>query len=952
MKKKLVSLLSLILAVVMVMPVSVFADGEETEAPQPLAIVVADNASFNTSKNTFYFDEEKTTLQLNATGGAGNYIWTLGTTASADIASISQSGVVTPKAAGKATFEVDSNGAKKSITITFAARECKRIIVESDPTVMDYYTGDTFSTAGMIVKAVYNLDADTKTLSASDYTVSPADGTPLNTTHSGKTASITYKTFTTTTSKNITVAERLTESIRVIDPPTTFEVGDVISGLTVEVTYNNGTKQNITSGFTVSPSGELTASDTSYTVTYQGKSFTVNPITVKPEETEPEETDPPATQQPTTLVPYVVVYRAADKMTYEVGETFNPAGMIIKLYDYERAGEITSYTYTANTTLSGLTAFTTAGTKTVRISHKFTVNGKNVTIPFDVTDITVTAKQTDSRKLNAVTSAELEESVYSVGDEITKEDIKELKVKLYKETGTSKTATETETLTYEELADFDFFTDIEIEVLDKDGKQKSSSTSRDTIRESDVVEDSDGDKYVNVRISYPYYSDRDDSKASTKEYNFKVEVGTANVSYIYDDTLIAEYEELEDALEFCNDDDDEEVWGNFDLSKYILLKLGKDFKIDSSFDDFSPEHNIVIDLAGNDLTFYSDTIVIDEADKDYTVTIKNSSDTDAKFTYHDKDVTITLKKGESIKFEYDKPLPGFYTVEVSVGENGKVTASPALTDKKVVVGKGTDVTFTITPDKGYEINTVKAASKSVVSDTANYSVNSNTGVATYKLKNVSKDTKLEVTFKESKSDWKNPYSDVYERDEYYSAVEFVTENGLFQGNGGKFSPNNTMTRAMFVTVLGRLSGLTDATAKARYGTKSDFTDVSYSDASIAYAVPYIKWATENGLIEGYGDGRFGPQDYITHQQMYVLMYRYAVFVENLAPDIAGTTLTMFDRSSVADWAADAVKYAQKNDFLIYTTGSRIDPTGDAKRSELAQLLEVFCKNVMGWADKK
>ena len=159
----------------------------------------------------------------------------------------------------------------------------------------------------------------------------------------------------------------------------------------------------------------------------------------------------------------------------------------------------------------------------------------------------------------------------------------------------------------------------------------------------------------------------------------------------------------------------------------------------------------------------------------------------------------------------------------------------------------------------------------------------------------------------------------------------------------------TMTRAMFVTVLGRLAGIDADEAASRYGTTSTFTDVSSSDASISYAVPYIKWASDNGLIEGYGNGKFGPKDNITHAQMYVLMQRYAAFIERQNTNVSIITIPANDVKDIPEWANDAVKYAAKNDFLI-TSSNRLTPNGNAKRSELAMLLEKFCVNVMGWED--
>ena len=73
-----------------------------------------------------------------------------------------------------------------------------------------------------------------------------------------------------------------------------------------------------------------------------------------------------------------------------------------------------------------------------------------------------------------------------------------------------------------------------------------------------------------------------------------------------------------------------------------------------------------------------------------------------------------------------------------------------------------------------------------------------------------------------------------------------------------------MTRSMFVTVLCRLTG-----AELDYDGTSEFTDVP----SDAWYAPYVAWATKNGIVTGYGDGRFGPEEPVSREQMCVLIQR-------------------------------------------------------------------------------
>lgn len=955
MKKKLLSLLSLVLAVVMMLPVAVFADGEGTTAPAPVAETEAQADTI-----TLYYNStlpEKKSQKITCEGATS---WSV--PVGSDFVSVDNNGTVTALKEGTAKVSANDNAGKQVglYTINVLSRALEKIEIDTSSSTAEYIAGTTIKQSDLKVTATYN-DGYTDT-NFTAYSITPSGALK----ESDISVTVTA-TDDTAKKSSMTIAvreinmEQMVTGISISSPKANaeFEVGGVISKSDIEVTIsyvgNTTNKTTLASNsdikcdlefnkdgkYTFSKDDKTVGTKT-ITVSYADYSASVTVKVIDSKSTESGGTSSNATYK-------AVVNGELRTKTYKVGDKLSFDGITVDLKKTADGKTETIDTLTA-ADLNGSFDYTfQASDKGSNKSINVKINYGGHVYTITLTGLTIT-DNADSRKLKEITSVELKEDEYPVGYSFSKDDIEELKVKLYKE---SSSKLETLTLDSDELSDYEFFSDVSLEVLTDKGKQKSASYYRDTIQDDDLIEDEDGDKSVYMRLNYKYYSSASASSAKAGVLNFTVEVGEPDISYIYDGDLIAVYDDLEKALDYCNDDDSD--WENFELDdvddrKHITLRLGKNYKLSSSFDDFSPEHNIVIDLNGNDLTIYSDTFVIDKDDKKYTITVTNSSKSESKFTYSDKDVTLIFAEDDKIVFEYDKSLPGFYTVEVSVGSHGKVTTSPSLSSNKVEVGMGSDVKFTITPEKGYEIDTVKVAGKSVVSDKDNYSVNS-TGVATYTLKKINKDTKVEVTFKETKSTWENPFSDVRSSASYYSAVEFVCTHELFQGTSKTtFAPNSTMTRAMFVTVLGRLSGLDDATAKAKYGTKSEFTDVSTSNARITYAVPYISWATENGLIEGYGDGTFGPENPITHQQMYVLMYRYAMFVENLRPTSANVSLSMSDRSSVADWASDAVKYAQSKDFLVYTSGKYIDPTGNALRNELAQLLEKFCGTVLNWAD--
>ena len=104
------------------------------------------------------------------------------------------------------------------------------------------------------------------------------------------------------------------------------------------------------------------------------------------------------------------------------------------------------------------------------------------------------------------------------------------------------------------------------------------------------------------------------------------------------------------------------------------------------------------------------------------------------------------------------------------------------------------------------------------------------------------------------------FSDVSKDSWYYDSVKYVKENGIFSGvSANQFDPKGELTRAMFVTVLGRMAGV-DASS---YQAQSEFSDV----AKDAYYAPYVAWAKKHGITGGTGAGKFDPDRAVTRQEM-------------------------------------------------------------------------------------
>jgi len=174
---------------------------------------------------------------------------------------------------------------------------------------------------------------------------------------------------------------------------------------------------------------------------------------------------------------------------------------------------------------------------------------------------------------------------------------------------------------------------------------------------------------------------------------------------------------------------------------------------------------------------------------------------------------------------------------------------------------------------------------------------------------------------------------------YHESVDYVVENGLMRGyNEDHFAPNASTTRAMIAMMLYRIAGCPEVTAE------NTFSDVSegkwYYDAVI--------WASENGIVNGYGDGTFGPDNTINREQMVCMLHRYAVLM-GLDTGVRGDLSHFIDLERTSDFAMDSMSWAVGTGLIEgYTEGhiSIVNSWGDALRSQVAALMMRLCENVL------
>lgn len=176
-----------------------------------------------------------------------------------------------------------------------------------------------------------------------------------------------------------------------------------------------------------------------------------------------------------------------------------------------------------------------------------------------------------------------------------------------------------------------------------------------------------------------------------------------------------------------------------------------------------------------------------------------------------------------------------------------------------------------------------------------------------------------------------PFTDVGQNDWFRDAVSYVYQAGLMNGTGQTlFSPGDTTTRGMIVTILHRYEG-----APAAGG--SGFGDVA---PGAYYAVP-VAWAAATGVVNGIEPTQFGPDLAITREQMAAILYRYA---RQKGLDVSGrANLAVYaDAGQVSSYAVDAMAWAVHTGLITGVNSYTLQPGGFATRAQVATILMRFC----------
>lgn len=262
-----------------------------------------------------------------------------------------------------------------------------------------------------------------------------------------------------------------------------------------------------------------------------------------------------------------------------------------------------------------------------------------------------------------------------------------------------------------------------------------------------------------------------------------------------------------------------------------------------------------------------------------------------------------------------------YTVTVEESSHGKVSSD------RVRAGSGSAVTLTVTPDSGYILDVL------TVTDSQGNDVGltqEDGGKYTFIMPD--RDVTVRASFVRAvcTGDADCPsraFPDLDTGSWYHEAVDYVLRSGLMDGyTGGLFGPNDPLSRVQFAQILYNRAGRPAVT-----GSRV-FTDTApgawYADA--------VAWAVGQDIAGGYGDGRFGPDDPITREQLAAILWRYAGRPE--PPDLL---LTFSDADQISPWAAAPLRWAVERGIVSGKGSGILDPQGTATRAEAAQMLKNF-----------
>lgn len=309
------------------------------------------------------------------------------------------------------------------------------------------------------------------------------------------------------------------------------------------------------------------------------------------------------------------------------------------------------------------------------------------------------------------------------------------------------------------------------------------------------------------------------------------------------------------------------------------------------------------------------------------VTLADPSSATTTFTMPAQAVTVTANFKSTSGDGGASSAPSYSITAPSGIKGGSVSVHPTRAER------GDTVTITVTPDEGWELD------KLSVTDRSGDSVRlTDKNGSRYTFTMPGRAVTVEAVFVEIEKEprpWDNPFTDVQGGAWYFEAVRYVYENGLMTGtSAATFSPDATTSRGQIVTILWRMAG------SPQTDYLMDFDDVDPA----AYYGEAVRWATSVGVVGGYGNGTFGPNDPISREQFAVMLYNYAVYSGMDAVTLQEDLTGFADSESVSPYAVQSLNWAVGEGIIIGKDNQILDPKGHAARAQAAAMLQRFLED--------
>lgn len=316
------------------------------------------------------------------------------------------------------------------------------------------------------------------------------------------------------------------------------------------------------------------------------------------------------------------------------------------------------------------------------------------------------------------------------------------------------------------------------------------------------------------------------------------------------------------------------------------------------------------------------------------IQIKAMKAADGEYAQAESAITFTAAKKSSTSSSSSGGGSSSVTYPVAVED----TAHGSINLDRTGAASGTTVSVTVIPNEGYKLQrlliTDKNGKEISVTSKGNdkYTFVMPVGGSTINAEFV----KLDAGYASCSRSEACPiwlFTDASATAWYHDGIHYCIENGLMGGYGQNlFGPNDALSRAQLAQILYNREGKPAVSSDGKL-----FTDVADS----AWYTPAIAWAATNGIVVGYGDGLFGPDDAITREQLAVILWRYAQ-LKGYDITQGGMAIREFsDYESISDYAINAMTWTVNSGIIGGYEDKTLQPQSSATRAQAAQILKNF-----------